>query len=164
MATDHVDLVRRGYEAANRADVDGSLAHVSPDVEWRWAGAPLHGVAEVREMLEGARHFLRRNLEVKDLVAVGRNQVLAVVHQYSSWRETAVRGQAEPGIWTRRLDLWTFSDGLAVRYEQYFATEGLLDFAKCDRAAAEDARGERVGFTTSFAAQSDDVDHCYSRA
>ncbi|MGH3341062.1 MAG: nuclear transport factor 2 family protein [Propionibacteriaceae bacterium] len=144
MANDHVDLVRRGYEAANRADVEGSLTHVSPDIEWRWAGAPLHGVAEVREMLEGAIQVLRSSLEVKELVAVGQHQVLAVVHQYSSWRETAVRGQAEPGIWTRRLDLWTFSDGLAVRYEQYFATEGLLEFAKRDRAAAEDpARRER---------------------
>ena len=144
MANDHVDLVRRGYEAANRGDVEASLAHVCPDVEWRWAGAPLHGVAEVRKMLEGASPFLRRSLDVTDLVALGGNQVVAVVRQCSRWREAAVEGQAEPGIWTRRLDLWTFNDGLAVRYEQYFPTEGLLEFARRDRAAAEDpARRER---------------------
>jgi ketosteroid isomerase-like protein len=35
LAEDDADTLRRAYEALNRGDIDGTLAPLRPDAEWR---------------------------------------------------------------------------------------------------------------------------------
>ncbi len=61
MSQENVEVVRRGYEAFARGDIEGVLEIMDPDVEWAPAIAPLLGVEPVRGRDE-LRHFFTRDL------------------------------------------------------------------------------------------------------
>ena len=61
MSQENVEIVRGGYEAFARGDVDAVLELLHPDVDWRPAIAPILGVETVRGR-EAVRRFLTRDL------------------------------------------------------------------------------------------------------
>ena len=61
MSEEDVEILRQGFEAFARGDVEAVLARLDPDVDWRPAIAPILGVDAVRG--RGAvRDFFRREL------------------------------------------------------------------------------------------------------
>jgi hypothetical protein len=61
MSQENVDLIRRGYEAFARGDIEAVVELVDPDVDWRPAIAPILGVDTIRGK-EGMRKFFTRDL------------------------------------------------------------------------------------------------------
>jgi ketosteroid isomerase-like protein len=109
--TAKVELVRRGYEAWNRSDVDAVVDLLDPDVEWRGythipESGTLDGRDEVRRWLE---RFLdawdRLEIEVTELIDAGE-QVVALVRFRGSGKGSGVpvEGGTDAHVWTVRND------------------------------------------------------------
>ncbi len=61
MSEENVELVRRGFEAFARDDLDGVMEFMDPDVVWAPVIAPILGVEPVRGK-EALRRFFTRDL------------------------------------------------------------------------------------------------------
>ena len=91
MSDSNVDIVRRGFDAFQKLDLDGFTADWRPDVVWdvrgyeNWPGdkTEYSGIAEV---LAEFAHYLgtARSFEVKghDVFALDQNRVLGLHHEY----------------------------------------------------------------------------------
>jgi ketosteroid isomerase-like protein len=105
----NADLVRRGYEAWNRGDVEGVLTFLDPEIEWHGythlpeSGA-LAGRDEVRAWL---KRFLdaweQLDIDVTELIESG-NQVVALVRFHGRGKGSGVQveGGADAHVWTVR--------------------------------------------------------------
>jgi ketosteroid isomerase-like protein len=121
-----VALVRRGYEAWNRGDVEGVLAFLDPEIEWRGythipeSGA-LEGREEVREWLE---RFLdaweELEIEVTEVLEAG-DQVVALVGFRALGKGSGI--QVEGGV---DAHVWTVRGGHAVAVTFYQGTRDAL--------------------------------------
>jgi ketosteroid isomerase-like protein len=113
-----IDLVRGIIEALNRGDVDGMLARMHPQFEWR----PLEAspVARVYRGREQVRRYvedwlstfanLRLDLEGPTEVA---DHVVAVVHGHARGRASGLE------LDTRFCQVWTVRGGRAVGIEEF---------------------------------------------
>jgi ketosteroid isomerase-like protein len=61
MAEENLEVLRAGYEAFARGDVDDVLERLDPEVDWHPAIAPILGVDTMRGR-EAVRRFLTRDL------------------------------------------------------------------------------------------------------
>jgi uncharacterized protein len=61
MSQENVEVIRSGYEAFARGDVDFLLGLLDPDADWHPAIAPILGVETVRGT-DAVRRFLTRDL------------------------------------------------------------------------------------------------------
>src|SRR5215217_2007145 len=61
MSQENVEVLRRGYEAFGRGDVDAVLELLVPDIEWQPAIGALLGIETLRGR-EAVRQFLSRDL------------------------------------------------------------------------------------------------------
>ena len=117
-----VELVRGIIEALNRGDVDGMLAHMHPDFEWRpLEASPVarvyRGREEVRRYVEdwlGTFETLRLDLEDPTEVADG---IVAVVHGHARGRASGLE------LETRFCEVWTLRGGRAVGMEEFATRE-----------------------------------------
>jgi ketosteroid isomerase-like protein len=123
------ELIRDGYEAWNRRDIDAVVQVLDPDIEWRgYTHIPESGVMEGREEV---RTWLERFLEaweeleiqVTDLIDSGE-QTIALVRFRALGRESGVRvdGGTDAHVWTVR-------DGKAVAVTLYQGTHEAFEAA-----------------------------------
>jgi len=77
MSQENVDIVRAGYEAYNRGDVEAALATLHPRIEW-WPAAdepitdPYRGHDGYRSLVAGAREAVPDlYVEVEELFVAG---------------------------------------------------------------------------------------------
>jgi len=113
-----VEQVREIVDALNRGDVDGMLARMHPDFEWR----PLEAspVARVYRGHEEVRHYVEDwlatmedlRIELVDPAETG-DQVVSMVRAYG--RGTASGLEVD----TSFRHVWTVRDGLAVALEEH---------------------------------------------
>jgi uncharacterized protein len=128
------DLVRASYEAFELGDRDAALAHVHPDVEWHQAqGLPHGGI--YRGLEEVRRHVFEPldrdwwdEFSAKPDEVVDAGDTVLVLGRYRG----VARGTG------RRLDVpfahvWTFHDGLAIRFRQFLDTAGWNEALALDR-------------------------------
>ena len=118
MSQENVDVVRRGYEAFNRGDLDAATEGFHPEIEWSGPGV----LPERREVycgIEGVRRFWGTwqaefedfTVEVEEVIDAGDQViVMAVVSGRGRGSGAHVRSPSFP-------HLWTFRDGQAVRME-----------------------------------------------
>ena len=115
MSRENVEIVRRGYEAFNRGDIDGVVGLLAPDFEYVASGL-VPGVGGVYRGAEGLRRFVETfwrefddpRVEVHELVDAG-DRVLA---------STTLRGHGkQSGADTSWgvCQVWTVRDGSAAR-------------------------------------------------
>jgi ketosteroid isomerase-like protein len=120
-----VELVRRIVDALNRADVDGMLAQMHRDFEWRpLEASPVarlcRGHEQVREYVEdwlGTFESLR--LELEDPAEVG-DRVVVMVNGRGRGRGSGLE------LDTRFCQIWTVRDGAAVAMEEHPTREQAL--------------------------------------
>ena len=117
-----VELVRGIIDALNRGDVDGMLARMHPDFEWRpLESSPVahsyRGREQVRRYVEDwLNTFDSLRLDLQDPTEVG-DRVLAVIHGRGRGRASGVE------LETRFCQVWTLRRGTAVRMEEYATRE-----------------------------------------
>jgi ketosteroid isomerase-like protein len=113
-----VELVRRIVDALNRGDLEGMLAEMHPDFEWRPleaspAARVCRGHKQVREYVEdwlGTFESLR--LELEDPAEVGERVVVTV--------NGRGRGRASGlELDSRFCQVWTVRDGMALAMEEH---------------------------------------------
>jgi ketosteroid isomerase-like protein len=113
-----VELVRGIIEALNRADLDGMLARMHPDFEWR----PLEAspVARVYRGREQVRHYVEDwlstfeslRLELEEATEAAE-RVVAVVRGHGRGRASGLE------LDNRFCQVWTVRDGTAVAMEEH---------------------------------------------
>jgi ketosteroid isomerase-like protein len=120
-----VQLVRGVIEALNRGDVDGMLARMHPDFEWR----PLEGspVARVYRGHEEVRRYVEDWLSTFDCLRLAledptevADHVVALVHAQGRGRASGVE------LETRFCQVWTLHRRTPVGMQEYATREQAL--------------------------------------
>jgi ketosteroid isomerase-like protein len=117
-----VELVREIVEALNRGDLDGMLARMDPDFEWKpLEASPVarvcKGHEQVRRYVEEWRStFEGVRLELEDPMRVG-DQVIAVVRGHGRGRASGLE------LDSRFCQVWTLRSGTAVAMEEHATRE-----------------------------------------
>jgi ketosteroid isomerase-like protein len=113
-----VELVEAIVDALNRADVDGMLARMDPDFEWRpLEASPVapvyHGHGGVRAYVEDWHATMEGlRLELDDPVEIGDRVVVSV---RGSGRGRASGVELDSSF----CQVWTFREGTAVAMEEH---------------------------------------------
>jgi ketosteroid isomerase-like protein len=127
VASDNTELVKRGYEAWNRGDVEGVLAFLDPQIEWRgYTHIPESGTLEGRDEVKAwLERFLdaweELEIEVTELIDAG-DQVVALVQFRGSGKGSGV--PVEGGT---DAHAWTVRDGRIVAVTLYQGTREALE-------------------------------------
>lgn len=122
-----VGLVRRGYEAWNRGDVDAVFSFLDPDISWEGythlpESGSLSGRDEVKAWLE---RFLDAwkdvDIEVTELFET-KDRVVALVRFHARGKGSGV--QVASGV---DAHVWTLRDGKAVAVRLHQGTREVLE-------------------------------------
>lgn len=120
-----VEVVREIIAALNRGDLDGMLARMHPDFEWRpLESSPIarvyRGHEEVRSYVDDwLTTFEGVRIDLEDPAEVA-GRVVAGVHAHGRGRASGLQ------IETRFCQVWTVRSGMAVRMDEYLAREQAL--------------------------------------
>jgi len=118
MSTESVELIRRGYEAFNRGDLDAAVATFDPEIEWVGpqilpdAPSAYRGHDGVRTFWAAwAEVFEQFWVEIEEMIDAG-DQIVAIVRVHGRGRDSGVDVETPsfPHVWTVR-------DGRPVRME-----------------------------------------------
>jgi ketosteroid isomerase-like protein len=137
-----VELVRRIIEALNRGDVDGMLARMHPDFEWR----PLEAspVARVYRGREQVRRYVEDWLTTFDAVRLDLEHPTELADRVVAMVRGRGRGRASGvELDTRFCQVWTVRCGMAVGMEEYATREEALAGLRSGRRShGPDASGD----------------------
>ena len=129
MSADHIAIVRRGYEAFNRGDIDTALVELDPEIEWRTyivpgpGGGTYRGHDGVRELWSEAKKIFGgfRN-EPEEIFDAG-DRVVAFV------RVEGVGAKSGVAVQARIAHLYTFRGGKVLRVESFEDRDAALHAA-----------------------------------
>jgi uncharacterized protein len=127
MNQEHIDMVRTGYDAFARRDLDAALEMMDPAIEAHdppeMPDAAVHRGREAvrRDWEQMFELFDAFTIEIEEIFEMG-DQLLLFLRYSGRGRESGVEVDA------RMAHVWTVRDGKAVRLRQYL-----------DRAAALEA-------------------------
>lgn len=127
MASGNAELVRRGYEAWNRGDVEAVVSFLDPQIEWRgYTHIPESGTLEGRDEVKAwLERFLdaweQLEIEVTELIDAG-DQVVALVRFRGS-----VKGSGVPVEGGTDAHVWTVRGGHIVAVTLYQGTREALE-------------------------------------
>jgi ketosteroid isomerase-like protein len=123
MSQGNVQVVRRSYEHLSRTrELPRELIH--PEFEFSFAWMDGRGVdAARRATSEWIGTFEEWEIEAREVVEVGPNQVIAIV------RDRGRPKGSEAVIHNEFAHLWTFRDGLAIRFEAFTDRADALEAA-----------------------------------
>jgi ketosteroid isomerase-like protein len=122
----NVEVVREIIDALNRGDVDGLLARLDPEFEWRpLETSPVAGVYrgrdEVRAYVEDwLNTFDDVRLELEEATETDDHVVVAV-YGVGRGRTSGLE------LGNRFCQLWTLRNGAAVRMQEYPTREAALE-------------------------------------
>jgi len=117
--TDRIDMVRRGYEAFNRGDVEGALEFLHPEIEWHTyivpgpGGGLYRGHEGVRELWADAQRIFGDFRNVPEEVFEAGEYVIA----YVSVEGVGARSGA--AVQARIAHLYAFRDGLVAAVRSF---------------------------------------------
>ena len=134
MSADHIAIVRRGYEAYNRGDIDAALVELDPEIVWQTyivpgpGGGIYRGHDGVRELWSEAKKIFGgfRN-EPEEIFDAG-DQVVAFV------RVEGVGARSGVAVQARIAHLYTFRGGKVLRVESFEDRDAALRAAGIPRA------------------------------
>ena len=129
MSQENVEIVRRGYEAFNRGDIDGVVGFLAPGFEYVASGL-VPGVGGVYRGAEGLKGFAQAfwaefddpHIEVHELIDAG-DQVVASTTMRGHGKQSGA--ETSWGV----CQVWTVRDGTAVRGQGFPSMGDALDAA-----------------------------------
>ncbi len=129
MSQEHMDLVRRGFDAFNDRDLEALLASYTEDVEWRMVGGLadlMGGEVRGREALGGFLSDWLENLggraETESLLEAG-DRILAVIHLTSAGGTSGAPTTQQIG------QVYSFRDGQICAIDNYWNADEALKAA-----------------------------------
>ena len=126
MAQEVLAMVRAGYEAFNRGDVEASLATLHPDLEWWPAGDepitdPYRGHDGYRKLVTGIREAVPDlQIDVEELFAAG-DCVVACLRFWGQGRDSGVP------VEIRETHVARLRDGKVIEVREYREKEAALE-------------------------------------
>jgi ketosteroid isomerase-like protein len=116
----NVEVIRRGYDAWNRNDMDQALRDVDPDIEWR----PRLGAAGVRATLyRGHEGVLAYKREIEEALGAIEVDVLSIEdldeHVLAHIRARGRGSASGAPVEAEGFHLWTMDGGRAVGFTTY---------------------------------------------
>ncbi len=127
MSQENVELVRRGYEAIHRGDLDAGIQDFAPDFELdmsRSSGMD----RDIYSLDEMRRRFVEDVLEVWETILVGAEYIDAWEHVIVSFANR-LRGRYGIEVQARGAWLCTVRDRLIVRIRLYQEVQEALEAA-----------------------------------
>ena len=134
MSRSNLELLRERLGKAN-SEPDAFFAIIHPDVEWdiRDSLSPMAGVYNGREEV---REFYRRwagafsdwDYDLDELIEA-EDKVVAFVTEHGHGRGSGVE------VTMQRANVWTFRDGMVVRFQSFSDRESALAAAGLDSRA-----------------------------
>jgi uncharacterized protein len=124
MSRNSIEVVRAGYEAFNRGDIQAVFALLHPDVELYqstevpWGGL-YKGLAQAREFFTKLSRTIESKVATEQLVDAGDRIV-----EIGRTRGTA--GATGKSFDVPEVHVWTFEDDKIVRFEAYIANPDML--------------------------------------
>lgn len=124
----HIDTIRASYDAFHRRDLDGVLAALAPDVSWvhpdglnhLGLGGEKKGHAEVIAFIRRTPSFISRmTLDPREFIESGDRVVVFGLRH-------VVAANGREGTFPF-VHSWSFRDGKATRFEDYFDTAQLIE-------------------------------------
>ena len=118
MSQENVEIVRRGFEAYARGDLDTAYSYVHPEIEFHtYADAPQAGVYCGRDAVRKYNddlmgQFESVRLEIEEIVDAGERIVLV-----STQHAVPKGGQQEIDV--HMAEVWTVHDGLVSERRSY---------------------------------------------
>jgi ketosteroid isomerase-like protein len=115
---DNVSIIRSGYEAFGRGDIEAVLALFDPEIEWNVPDTlgletPARGVQAVGAFFrELSQLWQELHVEPKEIVAIDGDRVLAL----GTHRGRVADGEA---VEIPFAHVWTLRDGRPVRFFEY---------------------------------------------
>lgn len=122
------EIASRSYEAFARGDLDAVLGDMHPDIEWHQAqglphGGLYRGLADVRRnVFEPLDRDWWEEFVVTPEEFVESGEQVVVLGRYRG----VARGTRKP-LDVPFVHVWTFRDGLAVRFRQFLDTAGWVE-------------------------------------
>ncbi|WP_431095036.1 nuclear transport factor 2 family protein [Polaromonas aquatica] len=120
--TPNLDIVRSHYAASAQGDVDGMMAHVSPQVRWtEMAGFPCAGTwVGPQAVIDNVfvvlgKEWIGYRFELQSLID-GGDHIVGVGTYHGSYRATGKDMQA------RVSHVWKLQEGKIVAFEQFTDT------------------------------------------
>ena len=133
MSADHVETVRRVYEAVARRDTAAVLALYDADVEWDSRGTPvgeLTGDREVYRGHEGLRRWFREWYEAWESLDDHCEELIDAGDQVVSVSTMRARGRASGlDVERRAAGVWTVRNGRVVRVVWFPSRQEALEAA-----------------------------------
>jgi ketosteroid isomerase-like protein len=126
MTRAEIEMLRSGYEAANRGDWDAAFRDLHSDFEWKTDDRMLNagtyrGRAEVLRFLEDQREAFDEVLSVPEEFFEQGNRIVAFVRMRSRPKGTTRFSESHIA------HVWTFRDGKASRCEAFAVREQALE-------------------------------------
>ena len=130
MSEENVEVIRRGYEAFNRGDLDATVADFAPTFEYVATGA-IPGFEGVFRGPEGWKGLLSGffdefhdpHVEIRDLREAGEDHVLALATYGGRGKQSGA--EASWDMW----QLWTVREGKVVGGQGFTGREEALEAA-----------------------------------
>ncbi len=127
MSQQNIELVQRGYAAFGNGDIDGLLATMHEDVEWKTPGAAdlptagsRRGHAEVRKFFKVIDELIEfESFEPQRFIADAERVVVLGVDKFK------VKGGSGKTINESWCHVFTIRDGRVVAFQEYIDTAGL---------------------------------------
>jgi ketosteroid isomerase-like protein len=123
----NVDVVRKGYEAFGRGDINGLLAQLDPDVEWRTPGPADLPTAGHRRGHEAVQEFFQTLLGLLDIQRFEPKQFIAQGDMVIVVGEDTSRVKATGTTFEIRFaHVFTVRNGKVVAFEEYLDTAAIV--------------------------------------
>jgi hypothetical protein len=132
----NLDVVRRGYEAFGRGDVDTLLSLFDENIEWRSPGPPELPTAGTRRGREQAGQFFAALNQVLEMQRFEPRTFLAdgdrVVVLGDDTARVKATGKILDTVWAHAF---TLRNGKVVEFQEYFDTAALVAELRSAQAA-----------------------------
>jgi ketosteroid isomerase-like protein len=129
MSEENVEMLRRAFEAFNRGDLDAAFVDFAPDCEYISSGA-IPGASDIYRGPEGYKRFVGWLLEQFDDVRLELNEIIGEGDQVVVSFTNRGRGKhSGPEATWQVWQVWTFSNGKAVRGEGFTSRDAALEAA-----------------------------------
>ena len=124
MSQEKIEILRHGYEAFNRRDIDAALEGMHPEVEWpnMLEGTTIRGHEAIREYWTKQFQLTSSRVEPEEFIEAG-DRLVVVVHQ-------VVRDQqGNPFLDHRIGHVYAFRDNKIARMDVYESRDQALEAA-----------------------------------
>jgi len=138
VSQEHVEVIRRLYEAFNRRELTGELEALDPNFEWipdgRSFESAIRGREHVLRFLEDQIETLDLRLQPEKFFEKG-DQVIAFIR--ATGRGEASRAEMDISI----AGVWTLRDGMVVRGQAYADRGEALEAVGLSEPSAQGGEG-----------------------